>query len=1355
MKKLLIVCLMYAICCIPLQSKAQLLGKWILPTMANSETHQTLLLSFNAENSIEYNVLQHQIDDANFCDIAAGAYNPSYDLEFDVLNALLFRQNTPYSWNFLCTQLITNFHPEYQIINRPGYTDHFYSFYTGTDLDDALKEKFAYNEIWFQNATPQFSCHNYLSGGIQQGNLIGFAITPEEDSERRIYASIFTDGTNPAGLYEWTITENGVNNPNIVIDATNSSFNNEDFSAYNLELKTEPNDDIIIAWSSQREDICDMIYVVRDGSEDTIGVHKGRIGGLEFSTFKPNVLYVSCSDEGIIELDYNTDTILSTLPNSSNFGHTFLQTAPDGHIYAVSDNGNYLGRINQNDGMFDSETFQIPGYPWNFVSTYRMFDGEKYFILPENQRTYNPLIVTVDTVPESCPGYADGSAIICVSGGNPAAPPDPGYNITCTGPGGNSIDYDYFDPATGCFHFENLTAGVYTFNITDDIGTFYEGSFTIGDTYYDTDIIVIDYDLAWTDHYADQYRIEFLLLIKDNAVLDIDNTILEFGPNGKVIVEPGSRINADNSVFRNLNCEPYYKWKGIEVWGDKYAHQYNIQGVCAQGYLYLNNSTVMHAENGVSLWAEEDRLWNTAGGIVKAVQSDFIDNTRAVHFVPYENTFPPTGEPCNNLSSFKLCTFSLDENYIDHTMFYKHVDLHGVNGIKFYGCNFSLNASSGVSPWNNGIASYGSKFKIDAGCDQSIVPCPEQYIVPSTFSGFYRAVSAHGPMEDLKTYEIWNSEFTNNTIGIYNIEVGNAVMVDNDFYVGYNGTDDNTDCANVAGSGIEIFHANGYAIEKNYFTKQQDAPPGHYVGVRLDSTLSHADEVYNNVFTGLSVGNLAESENRSVFTNDHTGVAYLCNTNSYNNYDFHVAENSWIKGFMGSDVLPSGNTLSQPSQGVELQFRNDYTQEINYYWYDDDEHPLQELTLYSNYVSPFPVSVENTCPDHYGGGGTGINVVLSSAEKSTKEQAYDQNMIDYTLTLDLINTLKDGGDTPLMEHEIETAWPDEMWILRADLLANSPHLSFEVLKDVADRTDVFPESVQFDIFAANPDEMNYDFLTYLETKTQPMPQYMVDMLAQVGQGTSYKTVLKNQMATYWGKAVNAAQDIIRSELFDSITDMNEVRLWLGNIGGYQADKQIIASYLQQGDYTSAQNLLTQLPSTYSLSGDDLLAYNDYNTLMQMQINLMQQGRSIFDFDSSELATVNMLATQGYGSAKKQAQSILEYAYDEHYYDCPDLPEGIALKQQHSASFSNDQDVIKISLKPNPADTWVAIDYALPFSTDEGMMYIIDISGKTIESINLSQNKGQKVVDTRKIPAGIYVFRIESLGYLNSKKLVIR
>jgi hypothetical protein len=76
-------------------------------------------------------------------------------------------------------------------------------------------------------------------------------------------------------------------------------------------------------------------------------------------------------------------------------------------------------------------------------------------------------------------------------------------------------------------------------------------------------------------------------------------------------------------------------------------------------------------------------------------------------------------------------------------------------------------------------------------------------------------------------------------------------------------------------------------------------------------------------------------------------------------------------------------------------------------------------------------------------------------------------------------------------------------------------------------------------------------------------------------------------------------------------------------------------------------------------------------------------------------------------------------------------------------------------KPNPARTWAAFDYTLPFNAQKGKIVILDITGQHVESILIDQNKGQKVLDTRHIPTGVYVFRIESMGYTSSGKLVIR
>ena len=48
----------------------------------------------------------------------------------------------------------------------------------------------------------------------------------------------------------------------------------------------------------------------------------------------------------------------------------------------------------------------------------------------------------------------------------------------------------------------------------------------------------------------------------------------------------------------------------------------------------------------------------------------------------------------------------------------------------------------------------------------------------------------------------------------------------------------------------------------------------------------------------------------------------------------------------------------------------------------------------------------------------------------------------------------------------------------------------------------------------------------------------------------------------------------------------------------------------------------------------------------------------------------------------------------------------------------------------------------------------DIAGQAIEIIRIHETTGQKVLDTRHIPAGVYIYKIESAGYSASGKLII-
>ena len=836
------------------------------------------------------------------------------------------------------------------------------------------------------------------------------------------------------------------------------------------------------------------------------------------------------------------------------------------------------------------------------------------------------------------------------------------------------------------------------------------------------------------------------LIIESGVTLTIEGGIMYFEENSKIIIEPGGKLILDGTTCTSPCGNT---WQGIEVWGYADQHQFEYEGYpCAQGQLILNGATIENAVSAVELW--KPGYNNTTGGIVQATDAIFRNNAKSVHALNYSNFHPWTGMEMDNVSYFNNCTFELNGDYIPTQTFNKHVDLADVKGIKFKGCDFTVADVPGVSQWNKGIAAYSAGFRIDAICTEPIMPtCPEEYLDKCHFSGFNNAIYVINSSSVYSIY-VGNAEFNDNSYGISLSIVNNATILFNNFYLGGAGDDQIEECGNRASSyGIYMDNCTGFAIEENYFTKAQGAPLGNYIGIMVTDCPSESDVIYLNEFNGLSVGIQAEGENRSDPNNYFTGVTYLCNQNANNNYDYYVADISIVGGYMGGYDNPSGNTLSPNAQ---VQFQNDYTDAIHYFY--NQNEPDEVLSLFSYYVFPVAINYENTCPSHYGGG---VSVVLTPEQRQQTEQDFATYLTDYNNVKALFDNLIDGGNTEALQSEVEMSWPNDMWELRDELLGKSPHLSKEVLMAVADKTDVLPESVIFEILSANPDELRKEeLMSYLENKEQPLPQYMIDILRQLANGISYKTVLLSEMSSYHAKKVSADQDIVRSILNEEELDVEELRNWLDNIGGMEADKQIIETYMMEGDYNSAQSLLDMLPALYELSGDELQKYNDYKSLKQLLMNLSQQDRTIFDLDETELATIVNLAEYGNGSAKTSAQGILEFAYGYNYCNCPVLPENIQLKSS-TIDMENLAKAkgLEISAEPNPAGTWSAFDYTLPLSETEGIIEITDNSGRTLQHIIVTQQKGQYVLDTRNYKSGIYYYTLSSGNLQRTGKLIVK
>jgi len=218
-----------------------------------------------------------------------------------------------------------------------------------------------------------------------------------------------------------------------------------------------------------------------------------------------------------------------------------------------------------------------------------------------------------------------------------------------------------------------------------------------------------------------------------------------------------------------------------------------------------------------------------------------------------------------------------------------------------------------------------------------------------------------------------------------------------------------------------------------------------------------------------------------------------------------------------------------------------------------------------------------------------------------------------------------------------------------------------------------------------------------------------------------------------------------------------LRNWLDNICGLTADKQIISTYLQEGDTSNALTLLNMLPALYDLQDEELNAYYDYSNMVNLQITLQSQNRNLHQLDSTEIAGLLWMADSASGDARMQSRNILEYAYGYHYCDCPALPDSIGLKSSSNLNYGNfiKSKGMEVIATPNPASTWVAFDYHLALKDTEGTITISDVSGRVVETIKITGNQGQKTWDIRRIKQGVYIYTLNAGGLSQSGKLIIK
>ncbi len=813
--------------------------------------------------------------------------------------------------------------------------------------------------------------------------------------------------------------------------------------------------------------------------------------------------------------------------------------------------------------------------------------------------------------------------------------------------------------------------------------------------------------------------------VQNNAVLTIKG-LMRFGTNAELRVNQGGLLNIDGS---HLAGWENMQWQGIRVLGNSNAPQLPAN----QGRLNIyNNALIEDAQVAVNL---RNLLTNNSGGIVIASNSTFRNNTVSLNIPAYSYTFPSLYE-----SEFSDCLFTIDNSFLGNT-FSSHVCLENIKGIHFSGCRFQMNNSGYHTNVNNscGISAYNASPCFTDYCLSATRPCSD--VQKCTFNNFRKvALYAIGDLRSLNTLVVSDAEFSNNTKGILSRNLSQVTVVSSDFYIG---SDDN--CS----YGILLDNTPSFNIQDNTFNPVNNTESQTY-GLYVKNS-NAVNRVHYNMFGNLYCANLAEGQNW--MGKRFLGLYYTCNSHSNNTFDFYVLNDptrySGIQINQGSNNAPARNSLSSNASN---QFYNGGGYAIDYYY--NCSYPGETPDPNKIYhINPYNTRALYDCVSNYSEG----TLSLTEAEVIQREQAYYDAYSNYMAVKQLYESRIDGGNTSAAVADIENATSSDMWRLRSQLLGASPYLSQTVLMTVAEHNDVFPASVLMEILSANPEELKEDTLINYLQANELLPDYAISILQQVATGTSYRTVMQQQMAEYRHEYTEAAYDIIRSILNDSIVNYTALRGWLGNLEDINADRAIIATYMEEGDSISAFTLAGLLPQLYELEGDDLTDHFNYVQLLTLYQNLKQSERSVFEMTETEMMLVEDIANNGYGVSKSMAEAILEVHGADFYTDCPVLSVTIGSRGTYPSQegLIKGKDMgLKVNLSPNPAANWISVEYKLPDGCSEASFVITNALGIKKASVCLEGDQGCKVIDLTNMASGIYSCILRCGHFVKVEKLVI-
>ncbi len=835
------------------------------------------------------------------------------------------------------------------------------------------------------------------------------------------------------------------------------------------------------------------------------------------------------------------------------------------------------------------------------------------------------------------------------------------------------------------------------------------------------------------------YRINLFntLVVDAGNTLTVKNDLMVYGDQ-KIIVKPGGKLVIDGG---RITAECGEMWAGILLEGNSNAAQTNAN----QGVLeIINGGTIEHARNAISVYGRDANGnidWNTTGGIVRASGANFYNNWRVAEFLSYERT-GPTGNPLNNVSYFRNCTFQTTGVLRDGTSPLAFITMLDVRNVNIAGNTFrsDLTASDPIIKRGSGIVSIDASYNVTGYCTAPIQfgqPCPTADLIPNRFINLDAGiVTYHGT--DVADIGVKDAEFTGCSYGV-KVEGADFVeVVRSTFNIPSGSSQFPYSFSNF---GVYSRTGDGLKVEQNTFQSSgvHGSGDGRNVGVGAYDHHQTSANVYRNTFTGL------ETQTQSALDNSKLQV----DCNQFTNNSQTIASLHHASGSLANQgeclpdpKFPQANVFSGACDGVNVWqvYRNPGAGVFEYNSYDQsttgwDLTGCTESNIAAVSQNCGPGNISNACPSTI---NQGIPVLLDLYNGFVTRIADNGQLMD-------------GGDTQgVLNYLAGTGNPGQ---IKNYLLARSPYLSDKVL--LAAIAKNLPPGIIKQILLANS-TLSPQVWQAVENAGYPHGIFNELQAAQTGEGARIDLEKENRYLNV--EKLLVLNDIVRIKL-----DSNEVD---SAIYYLEADGSVEASCLLvpvagKRKPVKAQQHVDRLrdvatdPDVIAKDPDLAADLDKFCSFNEFIIPIAGRAGSYYSMTSQEWNTLQAYAASN-STIATYAESIKRWVGQTVVFDeaWPYLFDRMAVMPQEEELIIKSYGA-ELLISPNPGNGQYTIQGSIlePFS--HGILYISDLTGRTLHSETISGSEFSRQIDISNYENGIYLCVLRLDGQIVASSYIVK